>query len=524
MESNPANLFEKLELFISCANLADTDVMSKSDPLVRVKLETRGRPSYIVGCTETVRDNLNPVFTKPVVVDYYFEQQQVLIFICADQDGHRDEDALGTASCPIAQILMAPAAGLRLPLVNSHRKNSTITIKYQKVQQSNADVIFKLRCSKVKDIEWFSKSDPFLRIYRPNQAFKDSPFNQIPKDGWVMIHETEYYQDNLNPQFNQFTLSGSILNQGNPNMFNKIEIWDHSHRGKHQWIGEGYFTATQIIGGLRLVETFDSSRKNSGNIHFDDFRSIRRIPISDYLRLGLTLSLTVGVDFTYSNGAASNPSSLHYMSPNGLNQYQKALVEVGVILMDYDTDKLIPAYGFGASLPGVKGINFCFPLSMNLADPFVPSYQGLLAAYNAIVPILSFAGPTNFSPIINETIAAVQKGFAENKLVYSTLLIITDGLITDFQETAAALVRASSLPISVIIVGVGNEDFSQMNVLDGDTQPLRDFHGNVCKRDLVQFVPFRDYQSNPTMLAEAVLRELPRQIDEFYQSIGIIPQ
>jgi hypothetical protein len=37
---------------------------------------------------------------------------------------------------------------------------------------------------------------------------------------------------------------------------------------------------------------------------------------------------------------------------------------------------------------------------------------------------------------------------------------LTDGIITDLDLTVAAIVKASNLPMSIIIVGVGNEDFS----------------------------------------------------------------
>lgn len=39
-----------------------------------------------------------------------------------------------------------------------------------------------------------------------------------------------------------------------------------------------------------------------------------------------------------------------------------------------------------------------------------------------------------------------------------------DGVITDQQETKDSIVRASDLPLSILIVGVGNADFTQMRV------------------------------------------------------------
>ena len=43
-------------------------------------------------------------------------------------------------------------------------------------------------------------------------------------------------------------------------------------------------------------------------------------------------------------------------------------------------------------------------------------------------------------------------------------MLLKDGVLTDLQETKDALVRASDLPLSVLIVGVGSADFKQMEV------------------------------------------------------------
>jgi copine 1/2/3 len=40
------------------------------------------------------------------------------------------------------------------------------------------------------------------------------------------------------------------------------------------------------------------------------------------------------------------------------------------------------------------------------------------------------------------------------------LLILTDGTICDIEETYRAIEDAAKLPISIIIIGVGDEDYS----------------------------------------------------------------
>ena len=48
------------------------------------------------------------------------------------------------------------------------------------------------------------------------------------------------------------------------------------------------------------------------------------------------------------------------------------------------------------------------------------------------------------------------------------------------------------MPCSVIIVGVGNADFSAMEELDGDGGVLQDKEKRSVVRDLVQFVNFNE--------------------------------
>lgn len=56
--------------------------------------------------------------------------------------------------------------------------------------------------------------------------------------------------------------------------------------------------------------------------------------------------------------------------------------------------------------------------------------------------------------------------------------MLTDGVLSDMPATKLALINASHLPMSVIIVGVGGANFSAMNELDADEKRL----AHVCLR------------------------------------------
>jgi hypothetical protein len=65
------------------------------------------------------------------------------------------------------------------------------------------------------------------------------------------------------------------------------------------------------------------------------------------------------------------------------------------------------------------------------------------------------------------------------------MVILTDGDIHDMKETIDILVELSKYPVSIIIIGVGNEDFDKMNFLDSDNKVLRNSKGEVALRDIV---------------------------------------
>ncbi|XP_034541061.1 copine-5-like [Notolabrus celidotus] len=112
---------------------------------------------------------------------------------------------------------------------------------------------------------------------------------------------------------------------------------------------------------------------------------------------------------------------------------------------------------------------------------------------------------------------------------YFILLIISDGVITDMAQTKESIVNAASLPMSIIIVGVGPAEFDEMIELDGDEERISS-QGRYAERDIVQFVPFRDYidrRGNHILsmarLAKEVLAEIPDQFLSYMRTRGIKP-
>ena len=60
------------------------------------------------------------------------------------------------------------------------------------------------------------------------------------------------------------------------------------------------------------------------------------------------------------------------------------------------------------------------------------------------------------------------------------LLLLTDGVLSDMPDTIDALVRASKLPMSVIIVGVGQADFKDIERAGLRRRTVRTLCLSVC--------------------------------------------
>jgi Copine len=130
------------------------------------------------------------------------------------------------------------------------------------------------------------------------------------------------------------------------------------------------------------------------------------------------------------------------------------------------------------------------------------------------------SGPTDISEVIQTAAARAknqqQVAKAARKQAYGILLIITDGAVSDIHQTAQSMNQCSDAPLSIVIVGVGNADFSSMMFLDDHSQP-------PGTPDIAQFVKFNDHCQSSADLTSETLHEIPTQLVNYFQRNGIQP-
>jgi len=543
-------LNSKIEISVKCRNLKKRDLLSASDPFCVLysvppnlinTTSIAKRPSKVpsihekeIGRTEVLYDTHFPEFVTRFRTDYYFEKEQAFILRVFDEDkkGIQDvtkHDYLGGTAFNLGQLFGALGNSLARPL---HKGKGYVILQGEEVS-SCADllhVIFSGHDLKNMD-GLFGKSDPFIQV--ESQSADGKSWNPAWKSEIIM-------NNNKNPKWKPAKIPIQTICNGDLYRKIRIHILDWDRDGKTDDMGAVETSVADLIKNTHAefpVMRYSKRKritKQSGKLEVNQAKIIEVPTMIDYISGGCEITLQVAVDFTASNGAVSQPGTLHHRDriTHKLNDYQAAIQQIGSILQDYSLTKEFRMYGFGAAMFGPSGAaggkikHEFFPMGSN-SNGVVVGVDGLLHAYEETFqrPGFDLYGPTNFAPVISPaTQESISQQHGGSRQSYSILCILTDGAITDLQQTIQCIVEAShSAPMSIIIIGVGQANFDSMEALDADVEPLRDARGRMAARDIVQFVPFRQFRGDAAQLASETLKEVPEQLVQYFYSRGIPP-
>ena len=476
------NLQEKLKLEFSLRNCDPGAVYSITGLLLE-----DNQSDFKTEEKKALNNEIN--FDKFYICDYYFEKQQNLQIII-----YKGENPVTIMTA------LASVVGSRLSEFMKQIGNKEILIiKAVKLGKDKSYVNIKINITNDNE-NYLKKYKLFFKINANNTKIYSSEGN------------------NNSGFFKEINIPSFLLSPQYTVDF--YECKDNKFKGSY----------TKSLDQLKMK----NSEKNiqckipmSKNILYSIYDNSKYIPnfsFFDLISSGLRLKLSIGIDFTGSNGHPLDMNTLHCIIDDKPNDYEKVIKSIGNILSNYNNEKLYPVYGFGAILNNslYEEVSMCF--NINFQDnPEIHTIDNVIQVYRQNLEKLTFAGPTYFSPIINKVIRDIKSKDRDSNQEYNILMILTDGVIDDIQETIDALVEGSFLPLSVVIVGIGNADFSNMVVLDGNENPLISSQNKKWMRDLVQFIHYNKYKNDEKTLTKEILEEIPRQIIEYHTLNHIYP-
>ena len=224
-------------------------------------------------------------------------------------------------------------------------------------------------------------------------------------------------------------------------------------------------------------------------------------------------SLVLGIDLTASNEwqgrLTFSRNNLHKIHPvrSGIvyNPYQRVISIIGKTLNPFTEEGKVFAYGFGDVITQDTSV---FNITRKEGFP-CRDFKDVLGKYNDMVKDVVLSGPTSFAPIIRRSMRHV----VESGNKFHILVIIADGQMENEGPTVSAIIEASKLPLSIVLVGVGDGPWDIMEEFD-DHLPGRKF-------DNFQFVDFhsstKETKNSEAVFALSALMEVPVQFQNMVE-------
>lgn len=179
----------------------------------------------------------------------------------------------------------------------------------------------------------------------------------------------------------------------------------------------------------------------------------------------------------------------------------------------------------------------------------VDGLDGILSSYEATLKRMTPAEPRRFAQVIAQASRLASEYHKSLEHKYFVLVLLTNGVSDDMDQVVSEIIRASSLPLSVLLVGVGDADFGPLKAAlniqgsesggwsgrsssSGSTSPARSLlrtARTIAARDMVRFVACQDLPRSSSSsfdqeaLAQALLQELPRHICSYFACHKIQP-
>ena len=358
-----------------------SDSFSSSDPFVKVyekrtnwvdnKTGKKIEGFILIGETEHINDNPNPIFQRKFNIEYFFEETQILKFECYDYDKNGKHDLLGSCEMDIGKILSAPGSikseYLRnkkgKPLKNKKTKMyQRITCELNFINAKDRDILLQFSPIKLQKMDTFGSSDAYFKIYRMdkesnrevllfNKRVTEDDTND--KDGWVLWN----FKSNKIKQWPIVKLSFESLCDCDINKKCIIfEVWDADKNSNDDMIGECKLSLKELQNFNKKGDRFILHKSKHGDKNRGEIKVVKCqvLPtMVDFIQGGTDLSLVCAIDLTGSNGDPQDKDSLHYIGNNGTiatSDYQKAIRSIGTIVEKYDSDGKFPVYGFGLAV------------------------------------------------------------------------------------------------------------------------------------------------------------------------------
>ena len=430
-------------------------------------------------------ENKKISFSNSTIMDFYFNQIQnmnIKVF--------KNEKKTNIKNITIGEILTDKNKKVSKEIFSDTKE--ILTIKAINIDGNTKYTIIDFEAIQSKEIQFEKKENKFyyiitnnMKLYRSELISNEGKFKQskFPSGFLKPNFQIEFYDIKENKIFSIDTTLENFLNY----IKNDLQI-------------------VILMPNKNIVTIINKSKE------------IENKTLLNYLFHNLTINLGIGIDFTRSNEVPTELDSLHNISKGIPNNYETIILSLGTILSQYNPSKNFPVFGFGAFVNGES--NHCFNINFNI-NPNINTIEKVIEEYHKCIYKIEFSGPTNVYPVLNRFINKVKEDNIINN--YHVFLLLTDGLIDDMNNAIDILIESSNYPISVIIIGIGEENFDKMEFFNLDSFPIISRKNIKRIRNSVKFLNFSKFNNDEKLLCQEIMKFLYKDIIKYYKIKNIPP-
>lgn len=347
---------------------------------------------------------------------------------------------------------------------------------------------------------WLMKNYPQLVISK-----------QGPNGGWIPVFCSEVIKRSETGQWAPISLPCRLICDSDYSKSIRLAVQDAEPN--HKVIHIGHVDIPVKVAGearnLRLgLIPSDPKMARAGSLIIRASILIERLTFYGQLEKGLRFNFCCAIDFSSNNRPQRDPKSYHYSSHNQLTPYQILIKEIGELVEQYSDEQICYGWGFAARLN--RQVCQTVPLCDENGKSELHSVHDLLNSYMALFDKILFDKPILISPSTTCAINLV-KG-KKNPGCYLVFLIMISEDPSDLSQFNDLLYENQYEPISVIIIGLGENDFSKTKEAFKPGMPHYNSKREEFDRDFVTFLRFNDFgNENLAQMTSTALFSVPDQ-------------
>jgi len=491
---------EMVQLFISYRLPEGENCIPLKQP--KVKIFTKlGEMERLHGETEACQDTVEVDFKTAFILYYHFERKQhIRLEILSNEQ--KCWEPISSITTNLGEIIGTKDQTVVFRISSKAGAHGKLVVRVEKVPDNNSTAFIDISARKLSSSsKWFSGGAGSF-YYVLNRV--------VDSEESMEVYKSEVIKKNVNPKWAPFKVSMEALCQNQRDTTLRIQIFCHKYFG-FKLFGQCEFTVEELIQ-LKTTEgvlSKPNKKKKYGFLEVNSFHLGDNPTLADFFRDGFKLNLVMGIDFAPSKGPSNDDSA------NQDADLRTTLYNVYETLSPYLPDKKAAFYGIAGKPSGCAEPGKNFTLSGNHSDPWISGLERLKGAVNRVTNVDNLAAL--FEPLIEKAVKQAKQSKATGSKEYTVVVILTKGSIHDVETTLKSLLGCDVLPISILILGIGEKRFDKLELFEKEGFFLP---ADKVKRPFIHFWKSGNFDSTETMVEES-LKEIPSQLLEYMKMSDI---